>query len=89
MLTRNADADVSGLDHRDIIGAIADRKRDGLFIPLYKVDHHRFLQRRHSTAHDRLTGAADIQKHPLQRRGKSVVQRGSVDHKCVACNLMV
>lgn len=43
MLTRDADANMSGLDHRDIVGAIADGQRDRLFIPFNEIDHHRFL----------------------------------------------
>lgn len=84
-LTGDADADMSGLDHGDVVSAVADGERDGLLVPLDEVDHHRLLKRRHSTAHYRLALTADIQERPFQSRRECVMQRWAVDHQRIAC----
>jgi hypothetical protein len=42
----DADADVGGLDHRDVVGAVANGEEDGLAVLLDELDHQGLLQRR-------------------------------------------
>lgn len=43
--TTDADTDVCGLDHRDVVGAIADSKENSFRAPLNKLDDKCLLQR--------------------------------------------
>ena len=84
MRSGNADANVGGLDHGDVVGAIADRESDGLLVALDEINDHGLLQWRHTTADDRLTRAADVEKGPLQRRRERMVKCHTRDHQSVA-----
>ncbi len=43
-LAADTDADVSRFDHRNVVGSIANRERDGLFVLFHQVDHHGLLE---------------------------------------------
>ena len=45
---RDADPDVCGLDHADVVGAVADGQEDGLLVLLDELDDERLLERRHA-----------------------------------------
>lgn len=41
--TSDTHTDVSGLNHRDVVGPVADGEQDGLEVPLDQLDHQRLL----------------------------------------------
>jgi len=45
LVTRDTNADVRRLDHRDVVSAVADGEEDGLEVLLDELDDERLLQR--------------------------------------------
>lgn len=50
LLATNAHSNVGHLEHRHIIGSVADAQCYHLFVPLHQIDNERLLQRSHSAA---------------------------------------
>jgi hypothetical protein len=46
--TRDADADVSSLDHAHVVGTVTDGEQDSLLVLLDQFDHERLLKRRNA-----------------------------------------
>jgi len=53
------------LNHADVVGAVADGERDGLFMALDQLDHLRLLSRSDAAADDRLAHTARVQQLQL------------------------
>jgi hypothetical protein len=52
--TRDADSDMSSLDHRHVVGSVSDGEKDGRRVRLDELDDEGFLKRRDSTANNGL-----------------------------------
>jgi hypothetical protein len=65
LLSRNADADVGRLDHRDVVGAVADGERHDAEVVLDEVDNLRLLQGRDATADDGVAARRQLKQKVL------------------------
>ncbi|KAG7832737.1 hypothetical protein KL943_004678 [Ogataea angusta] len=77
----DADADVRGLDHRHVVGAVADRQQQRALLALHEPHHQRLLQRRHTAADHRFAQNSDFQQQILEIGLQSKAQRLAVDHQ--------
>lgn len=65
----DADAHVRGLDHRHVVGAIADRERDALHAELDELDDLHLLLGAHAAADDRLAARGNLKAARERERG--------------------
>lgn len=62
LVSGDADAEMSGLDHRDIIGAVSYGERDLPSVVTHKASHKRLLERTDAAADHRLASPPDLQQ---------------------------
>lgn len=75
----DADADVRLLDHRDVVGTVANGERHGVLALLDELDRERLLARRDAAAHDGVALRRQVEEHGLERVVERVAQRLAVD----------
>ena len=82
LLACNADTDLGRLDHRHVIGTVADGQRDGLELVPHKAHHERLLQWAHTAAHHDAATRGHTE-HQLLRELllHDAVQRTALDHQ--------
>ena len=68
LLSRDADADVRGLDHGDVVGAVADGERVHPQLLLDDAHDVRLLQRRRPAAQHRAAVRRQLQEQVLNER---------------------
>mmetsp|Transcript_12391 Transcript_12391/g.31084 ORF Transcript_12391/g.31084 Transcript_12391/m.31084 type:complete len:280 (-) Transcript_12391:236-1075(-) len=84
LLAPDADTNVRGVDHGDIVGAVADRKGDlAGHVVLDQESYLSLLRGRDSTANDRFAPYSDVEKRWTNRRLHARPEAGPVDDERV------
>eukprot|EP01136_Pigoraptor_vietnamica_P044383 Opistho-1_new@21063 len=80
-MSADADTNVRRLYHANVVGAVANRERDGLLVHLDELHDERLLKGTHAAAYHARTPRRGLQEALLQLRLERKVERVAVDHK--------